>query len=458
MSLFRLASDDLKKWFAGKMRKPLVIRGARQVGKSTLVQNFAIESKLDLLEINFEIKSLKSLEARTLNPESLFLEIEALFDQKLSESTLIFFDEIQKQPAILPALRYFREKLPNVPIIAAGSLLEFVLKKHDFDMPVGRIEYLHLGPLTFSEFLFARKKKLLWSQVGDSFDRNLPLTIAQHEQMNEAFREYIFVGGMPEAVSTFISTKDPKEVRRVHASIVETYRDDFPKYANQTATNYLGAVFEKLPQTLGRKVKYASLSQDFQSRDIKMAIELLCLARVVLPCYHSNGSGLPLAAQKDPSVFKLYFLDVGLYNFLMGITWMQAQDYHNDSILTKGIIAEQFIAQHLAYHKGRNFAPSLFYWLRDKKSDNAELDFVTDWEGTVVPIEVKAGQAGTLKSLIQFVYEKKVTRAVRLDLKQRDFAVEDVVYNYRNAGKIHKVKFDLFNLHLGLIEKVTNDI
>ena len=140
------------------MRKPLVIRGARQAGKSTLVQNFAIESKLDLLEINFEIKSLKSLEARTLNPESLFLEIETLFDQKLSESTLIFFDEIQKQPAILPALRYFREKLPNIPVIAAGSLLEFVLKKHDFDMPVGRIECLHLGPLTFSEFLFARKK------------------------------------------------------------------------------------------------------------------------------------------------------------------------------------------------------------------------------------------------------------------------------------------------------------
>jgi predicted AAA+ superfamily ATPase len=347
---------------------------------------------------------------------------------------------------------------PNVPVVAAGSLLEFVLKKHDFDMPVGRIEYLHLGPMTFSEFLGARKKKLLWTQVSDAFDKKRPLTVAQHEQMNELFREYIYVGGMPEAVATFISTKDPREVKRVHASIIETYKDDFPKYAKQTAIDFLGAVFEKLPQTLGKKVKYSGLSQDYQSRDIKLAIELLCLARVVLPCYHTNGSGLPLAAQKDSSVFKLYFLDVGLFNFLMGITWMQAQDFHNDSILTKGVIAEQFIAQHLAYNKGSGFMPSLFYWLRDKKSENAELDFVTDRQGAVLPIEVKTGQTGTLKSLIQFVYEKKCARAVRLDLQQRDFTFEEVTYNHRSNGQVHKVKFELLNLHLGLVEKVDNGI
>ncbi|OGV68141.1 MAG: hypothetical protein A2498_14790 [Lentisphaerae bacterium RIFOXYC12_FULL_60_16] len=415
----RLAERNLLAWYQNSGRKPLVIRGARQVGKSTLVRNFAREQGLDLIEINLERnRRLNDLFAAQKMAD-ICREIEIIADKSLSpaDGKILFLDEIQATPEAIPCLRYFFEDMPELPVVSAGSLLEFVLAKHNFEMPVGRVEYLFLGPMSFQEYLLAHGQNRLLDLIDD-FGWNDTFSDAAHEKLLAALREFFVVGGMPEAVQRSVDGHDLDKILDVQASICETYQDDFAKYARDSQLTLLQNLFRHVPVKAGAKVKYSNIDPHRPARQVREAIDLLVKAGVLYRVTHSDASGMPLNATVNPKFFKLYFLDVGLLNFLCGTKYIAPEVIRGLDFINKGNVAEQFVAQHL-YFAGRvNCAPELFYWLREGKTGNAEVDFLAADAGGVLPIEVKAGQSGALKSLHQFILHKQVSRAVRYDLNK----------------------------------------
>ncbi len=446
----RFSEDQLALWLQKPRRKPLVIRGARQVGKSTLVRNFARSQKLTLAEINLEKHGKLNTLFQSNDLDVIIPELELLARKSLRQSnTLLFLDEIQSTPDAIPTLRYFYEEIPQLPVIAAGSLLEFVLDRHDFSMPVGRVEYLHLGPMTFREFLLAVGEDMLISLVDD-FQLNRPLPQTAHQQLLRRQREYLFIGGMPESALAFSESKSMLDAREVHRSIIQTYQDDFAKYSREPTLGRIHKVFDAIPSIAGEKVKYANISREDRSGDIRQAIDLLIRARLLLPAYHSHCSGIPIKSGIEDKRYKLYFIDVGLLNYLYGLDWSQINSLDERGLLNEGVLAEQFAAQHLAYRFKGLEPPDLYYWIRESKSANAEVDFVTSVGKTIVPIEVKAGKSGSIKSLQQFVLAKKSSLTCRFDLNPP--GLQDLSYQTRQKQEVATVAYQLLSLPLYLVE------
>lgn len=444
----RSAEANLKDWFKSNNRKPLVIRGARQVGKSTLVRQFAAESGLTLNEINLERHIELDEVFQTLDTNHIIKELEGHLGRGIREpQSILFLDEIQATPHALQALRYFYEDLPDLPIVAAGSLLEFVLSKHNFSMPVGRIAYLHLGPMTFEEFLKEIDPPLIPYLSEYDFGDDLPAAV--HKKMTNRQREYLMIGGMPEAVFSYIQTNQFSDVVSVQRAITETYRDDFSKYATGKTLMRLQKVFNFIPRSVGRKIKYSNISRDEVARDLRNAIELLAKARVINPVYHSHCSGLPLQAEIDEFTYKALFLDIGLMNQLCGLDWLAISSYEDSRLVNEGAIAEQYIGQHLLFQKGADHTPGLCYWLRHQKSANAEIDYVISKGDLIVPVEVKAGKSGTLKSMLQFVHSKNVRLGVRFDLNLP--SIQSVNHSLRQADGSINIRYDLISLPLYMV-------
>ena len=339
--------EFLKDWVGRDSRKPLVIRGARQVGKSTLVKQFAGLLGRELNEVNLDrYPSLNAVFA-TKDPDRIIAEIEALPKMPpVSAKTILFLDEIQTTVSAMPALRYFYEERPDLSVIAAGSLLEFLLADHKFSMPVGRIEYLHMGPLVFTEYLDALDETNLLGTV-QSYSLESKISSTAHERLLQLMRTYFFVGGMPEAVARYAQTKKLRDAGLVHQSIIDTYRDDFPKYIGSRNSTRMLHVFSHAAKTVGKKVKYSSFSKEDQSSTIKGDIELLCLARILTKVEHSHCNGLPLLAEVNESVYKLLFLDVGLANAILGLDWSSISGLSDENLVNEGAVAEQFVGQHL---------------------------------------------------------------------------------------------------------------
>lgn len=451
VALFRSAQLQLAEWLDAARRKPLVIRGARQVGKSTVVRQLAAARGMPLLEVNLEQHRRLDTVFATLNVKSILLELEAVGRATPTPGTLLFLDEIQATPSALAALRYLYEARPDLPVIAAGSLLEFVLQTADFSMPVGRIEYLHLGPLTFREFLHAVGEADL-VEFGARWNPNDPWADAAHQRLAARLREFLLVGGMPEAVAVHAEGHGMDAVRRVQRSIVSTYRDDFAKYSSTSASLLrLQAVFDFVPTALGQKIKYVNISREQKSRELRSALELLALARVVWPVNHSDSSGVPLGAQIDPHVYKCLFLDVGLASHMTGVDLSTLGKWNLRQLVHEGGLAEQFVGQHLLFRKDGLEVPTLHYWLREGRSTNAEVDFVIEHGRSVVPVEVKAGTTGGLRSLQQF-FARSLTSdhriALRLDLNPPSLSEHE----HRRPGG-QSVRYQLLSLPLFMVEE-----
>ncbi|RKX92986.1 MAG: AAA family ATPase [Spirochaetes bacterium] len=443
----READHYLEEWIRLKRRKPLIIRGARQVGKSTLVRNFAREKGFDLFEVNLEL--FPDLTAfNSMNIDNILRDLEVLIQQQISSKTLIFIDEIQKYPIAITALRYFYEKRPEIPVIAAGSLLEVVLEDMEYSMPVGRIEYLYLGPMTFFEFLSALKEETLLESCRSK--NIVEISPDMFNRLVERYREFLFIGGMPEAVLTYAETKSGLAVERIHRSIVETYIEDFAKYKKRVNTVHLEMVFNYISTHVGQKIKYSNISRDHQSRELKKAFNLLVKAGVILPVYYSSCSGIPLKAGIDTRVVKPYFLDVGLMNHQYGLSWNDFSSLQSQQLFNIGVASEQFAAQHLIYGIGQGRKPELYYWIREKKSTNAEVDFVVTGAGRIWPIEIKSGKSGTLKSLHQFLFQKKLGKAVRFNLDKSSSVIVDT--SVKNGELIDHISFKLFSFPIFFIE------
>jgi len=410
----RKLSSLLRHWHSSNARKPLVLRGARQVGKSTLVRLFAEEQGLDLLEVNLERHRDMDRIFAGLDVGLILANLEAVAGKRVGAQTLIFLDEIQAAPHALEALRYFFEDRPELPVVAAGSLLEFALSREAFSMPVGRVQYLFLQPMGFSEFLeVVDPPSLEWLE---STDQSEFFPQEAHKRLLTRQREFLLVGGMPEAVKCFAETRDFAAVASIQNGILNTYVDDFSKYARQSDLADLQRLFRNLPLNLGKKTKYTHLLPDATSAHSRKLLELLIKAQVALPVYGSDCSGIPLRAGINPRVLKLFFLDVGLVSRLLGQDWIDIQSLEERSLINEGPLAEQFIAQHLFLDPSFETPPELFYWLNESKNANAEVDFVVSQGNLILPVEVKAGKSGSLKSLHLFCGRRHLGHAVRFDL------------------------------------------
>jgi len=451
-SLYRTHLNSLENWFNKPNRKPLILRGARQVGKSTLVRLFAQQKNISLAEVNLERHLNLSNLFKTNQPIEIINSLEVLPNvNSIEADSLLFFDEIQAVPEAIPSLRYFYEDMAQLALISAGSLLEFTLSDHTFSMPVGRVEYLHMGPMTFTEFLDAIGENKL-SLLIRSFKLADEINSVIHSRFMTLLRVYFFVGGMPEAVKVYRDTKSFSQVSRVHHSIIDTYRDDFPKYIGSRNLPRMQHVFNFAARNVGKKIKYSQFSSEDKSATIKKDIELLCMARLLSKVTHSHASGLPLQADLEEKVYKLIFMDVGLMNVVCGLGWQNISSPSDKQLVNAGAVAEQFIGQHLLEILSSSSNRDLTYWLREGRANNAEVDYVIALNGKILPIEIKSGATGSLKSLNQFMAEKKLNTAVRFDAGQP--SIQTIATKARKKNKDIDVHYRLVSLPLYLVERL----
>lgn len=343
------------------------------------------------IEIDFEKRrDLYSLFEGNLDPKGIINSLEIIFGRILPGETLVFFDEIQACPRAIMALRYFYEEYPELHIIAAGSLLEFAFS--EISVPVGRLSYLYLYPLTFYEYLLAVNKNEMAEEVL------LPGKVAnefiQHTVLNE-LKSYFLVGGMPAAVNIWIETRSIAAVFEVQNEILTSFRDDFSKYKPGIDIHCLDAVFKQTASGAGEQIIYTKLDPLFSGQTNRKAVELLEKARIVSKICASSPAGLPLYANTNEKKFKCFFLDIGLMQRLSGLQVPENYFQSNLSGVYRGKLAEQFVAQELIA-VSRN---EVYYWSREAKSSTAEVDFLITAGEEIIPIEVKSGKGGQLKSL-----------------------------------------------------------
>lgn len=411
----RTIDIDLDRWKDDPFRLPLIIRGARQVGKSYSVMALGKRAFLSTATVNFEKREEFCRCFDTLDPRQIVRNLEVLLGQPIqSGKTLLFLDEVQICPRAITALRYFKEEMPELHVIAAGSLLEFVINDQNFSFPVGRVQFLYMRPLSFVEFLEATAAHTLVDYLQESqIDRPPPEVI--HNEFLNHIRSYTLLGGMPEVVRSFIETTSYLKSREIQNQLLQAYTQDFGKYSTRAQSKTLQRLFERSPQFVGYQVKYSKIDPESSNpaREYKHAIQLLTNAGLISPIYMSSANGIPLEAQVNEKKFKLLFLDVGLFQAALNVE-PNVVLREDEVISNRGTLAEQLVGQELIAYMDPTRDAKLFFWEREKAHSHAEVDYVTAIEGKIVPIEVKAGAIGHLKSLRQFMIEKKINYGVKI--------------------------------------------
>ena len=315
--------------------------------------------------------------------------------------TLLFLDEIQDCPIAITSLRYFFEEMPGLHIIAAGSLVEFTINAENFRMPVGRIQYLYMFPLSFGEFLDAIGETALRNHIHNK-DKLQKLPDSRHLRLLDYVRKFFFLGGMPAVLQEYCLSRNIEKCQRIQRSIVDTYIDDFGKYAKKVKHKYLRKVFYAASKMIGQKFVYANVDNTIKSRELKEAVELLEMAGVVVRIKSTSGAGIPIEAGAKENYFKALFLDVGLMHAMNNIygKTARAKDFTN---IFKGAVAEQFVGQQLLAYQSPYTKPSLYYWTRDARNSMAEIDYLMVKDEKIIPIEIKSGATGHMKSMHIFI-------------------------------------------------------
>jgi predicted AAA+ superfamily ATPase len=403
----------LLSWKADTNRKPLLVRGARQVGKSHSIEQFGKQSFGSTVTINFELEPrFAACFQHSLDPSAILGALSVLSGQTIVPgTTLLFLDEVQLCPRAIMALRYLHEQRHDLHVIAAGSLLEFTLELEQFRMPVGRVEYAHAYPMTFGEFLDAAGEEPARQSLGTcSLDH--PPSQPVHSHLLDLVRTYCLVGGMPEAVAQYAQSRDISRAQRVRLSLAQTYRDDFSKYATHAHLPHLQQLFAAA-KAVGRKFRYAEVDRETQSRELRHALLLLEKAGVVRRIRQTSGAGLPLGAEASERNFKVLMMDVGLMQSMCGAgpDLLAARDV---LAVHAGAVAEQYVGQELLALGGTLAEPGLYYWSREAPSSSAEVDYLLAHGTTVLPVEVKAGSTGSLRSMHLFLDQYRVPFGVRL--------------------------------------------
>lgn len=388
----RFTTDKLVTWRDHCRRKPLIIRGARQVGKTWAVRDFGqhhLPGTVHVIDLEKRPDWHRVFEP-DLDAKRILRELEVLVNARIVPGRdLLFLDEIQSCPRAIMALRYFHEECPDLHVIAAGSLLEFAMK--DIAFPVGRVQFVTLSPMTFAEFLLATGKDVA-AEVVLSPPGPQPESV--HVMLLDELRRYLFIGGMPEAVRAYVESGSMQEAFAVHAELADAYRQDFGKYAPRADKRCLNDVFTSLARNAGRQIKYSNLAEGYTNPTIRKAFELLCLAQVARKVPSAVPGGLPLGASSSGRNFKALMVDIGLMQFLCGMP--VDVEYARADLLDiyEGAMAEQFVGQELIAT-----GQDLYYWSRQARGSSAEVDYLIAVKDRIHPIEVKSGAAGRLRSL-----------------------------------------------------------
>ena len=418
--MFRQKISHLVTWKNNPKRKPLIVNGARQVGKSWLIRHFGeTHFKGSFIEINLEkSKNLHLIFKHDFDVSRIIFELNLALNTTIDpKKTLLFIDEVQSCPEALGCLRYFFEDLPDLHIIVAGSLLDFEFRNQPF--PVGRVEIMNLYPMTFYEFLHARSKHNL-IQLLEKPINAIPDNINQY--FYNDFLLYLIIGGMPECVQYFITTNDLLGLKKIQDDLLYSYEQDFKKYQPNINADCLLDILENSAKLIGNQVIYIKLSNRFSSPTIKKGVDVLRTARLLHSVNNVSVSGLPLTASGKQ--FKIFFLDVGLLLRKSNIDYQHLYLKKELSVAFKGLLSEQFVAQQLIAQT----ESKTFYWSRTEIGASSKIDFVILNNNKIVPIEVKSGKSGSLKSL-HYLLSKNPT------------IEQAIVFSEAKRGTIDKIEF-----------------
>ncbi|MBI5181407.1 MAG: ATP-binding protein [Nitrospirae bacterium] len=399
-------------WKNRKKRKPLVIRGARQVGKTSAINLFAGDSFKTYIYINLEQEDNLALFSRMIPFRELIQAIQLKFNKKIiTGATLIFIDEIQNSSIAMNQLRYFYEEMPDLHVAAAGSLLEVKMKSEGFSFPVGRVEYCYMYPVTFEEYLSAMGETEALHYINSvKPEEKVPAEI--HNTLMKKYQEYLLVGGMPEAVARYAETKSLIDVDPVYESILTGFKDDVLKYASIAKAKYIQYLIEHASKYIGLSIKYENFGgSGFRSREMSEAFDVLEKAMIVSRVYASVSKQLPIVnnLKKSP---KLLYLDTGLVNYQVGLR-TEIMNIQDINAVYYGQLSEQITGQTLLSQAIRKNV-NLSYWYREQKGSISEIDYLISSHNKLIPVEVKSGKTGTLRSLHNFIDENRNNFAIRI--------------------------------------------
>ncbi len=428
MYLKRIIDSELLAWKHEKTnRKPLILRGARQVGKSTAVRQLSKHFD-NYIEVNFEEhRQVHFLFKGDLSPKELCNDLSVLFKTPIEPGkTLLFFDEIQQCLPAISSLRFFYEKYPELHVIAAGSLLEFALNELP-SFGVGRVRSLFVNSFSFNEFLSASgEDRLLEIKEKASCDK--PLSEAVHNKLLRYYKVFLVIGGMPEVVSEYITNKNIELCQRIIDDLILSLKADFSKYKKRVSTVRLTEVFQAISNQMGGKFVYAKVHSESGHKQIKEAVELLIMAGLVIPVTHSSSNGIPLGAEGDIKKRKMLIYDTGIFQRIVGLEIKDILFEDEFNLINKGAVAELSVGLELIKSMGCYQQAELFYWQRETASSNAEIDYLIQKNKTILPIEVKSGTKGSMQSLFIFMKEKKVKKGFRFS--NENFAKYDQIEVY----------------------------
>ena len=418
---------ELREWSVSDQRMPLLIRGARQVGKTSSVRHLGKSFKYYVeIDLN-EHQELHELFSQMLTPQEICLQLSYAVNIPIEAGeTLLFIDEIQSCPDAINKLRYFYEQYPELHLIAAGSLLEFVLA----DIPsfgVGRIRSLFMYPFSFEEFLHANGEDLLVAAY-QSASPEKPLNTIVHEKILQRFRSFILMGGMPRVVQEYVETKDLRMCQLVLNDLVVSYKDDFKKYRKRIPEERLTTVLESVARQHSGRFVYSNVNDNLSLSQVKITLELLVKAGLVYPVVHSAANGIPLGAETNERYQRMVLFDTGILMRMLGLNLAELFVQGIENLTNKGSLAEVFVANELVKNSSCFEPPQLFCWHREKKDSQAEVDFVVQKGYDIIPIEVKAGTRGSMQSLRIFMQEKHSAYGVRTS--QENFAQYDNIKVY----------------------------
>ena len=416
MTYFKRKIDTvLLEWKTEHDRKPLLLRGARQVGKSSTVEHFSSHFE-HFINVNFEKnRNLQILFEGNLDVKEICLKLSIQFNKPIvPEKTLLFFDEIQCCPNAIRSLRYFYEDYPELHVIAAGSLLEFALE----ELPtfgVGRIDSLFMYPFSFSEFMMACGEKLLWNEVSNSSPQK-PLFPLFHEKCLNFLKKFILIGGMPAAVAHFVKNQDLLKVQKVLDRLILSYQNDFAKYKRKLPAVLLHDVFSSVVNQAGGKFIYSKAAETSQY-NIKQAVNMLIMSGLIIPVACTSAHGLPIGAGVNPKISKMLLLDTGIAQRLLNLQLSDILFSNDFETINKGAIAEQFAGLEIIKNSSPYMPEYLYFWSREKEKSQAEVDYVIQRNEKIIPIEVKSGKQGKMQSMYLFIKEKNAEYGIRTSLE-----------------------------------------
>ena len=430
--MYRIAIEKLYKWKNNKRRKPLIIEGARQVGKTWLMKEFGKQAYADTVYINFDSNSrMADLFSADLDTDRLIMGLELYAGRKINpENTLLIFDEVQEVPRALASLKYFYENAPQYHIVCAGSLLGIALHQGT-SFPVGKVDFLKLYPLSFSEFLMATGNER-FAELLKNQDYEMITSFKQ--TYIDALKHYYFVGGMPEAVQSFAESKDFNEVRAIQKRILAAYEQDFSKHAPNEIVPKIRMLWNSIPSQLARENKkfiYGLVREGGRAREYETAIMWLSDCGLVHKVSRVNAAGIPLKAYEDLKAFKLFIVDVGLLGCMTGLRQRTLLDGDDLFVEFKGALTEQYVCQQLKTIEDLG----VYYYTNDRGS--CEIDFVVDTGEQIVPIEVKAEtnlRAKSLKTYRERFEPELSVRTSMADYKKEDWLLNLPLYAIENIA------------------------